>query len=347
MRSIAKQSLVIATLGIAALAAATAPAVAQTGGELVVATNGGSLSDAQEKAFIQPFEKATGIKVTVANQDSTVGPLKAQVNAGNVKWDVVYLAPIDSSIAVEDDLLQPIDYGTVQRAGLREGAAQEKRLASLYTVSVIGWNSKLLQGVDGPKALFDLKKYPGKRALRSTIPYGVLEIALLADGVDPAKLYPLDVDRAFRKLDTIKDHAIFFTANEQGIQLLASGQATIGIVPNGRVFNARKAGRTLDYTFNGGVNFIDYWVVPKGAKNTANAMKFLDFISKPEGQVTIGNIMAYGGNNAAADSLYSPELRKDMPTDPENRKKLVELDSVWWSQNIRTVLQRWQTWLAS
>jgi putative spermidine/putrescine transport system substrate-binding protein len=312
--------------------------------DLVIAATGGAFEDVLKEAYITPFQKVTGLDVAIASQDSTVGPLKAQVEAGNVKWDVVYLAPIDSEIAKADGLIQPIDYSVVDSEGLREGAAKPERLAALYSATVVAWNSTGLQDIAGPEAVFDLETYPGKRAIRSSTPYGVLEIALMADGVSKKDLYPLDLDRAFNKLDEIKDEIIFYTANEQGVQLLASGQAQIGIIPNGRAFKASVDGLDIDYTFNGGVNFVDYWVVPKGAKNSENAMKFLDFISKADGQKVVGDMMAYGSNNPAADATYSIEHQKHMPTFPDNANGLVTMDSDWWSQNLKSVFSRWQSW---
>ncbi len=52
----------------------------------------------------------------------------------------------------------------------------------------------------------------------------MMEIALLADGVAPDKLYPIDADRAFKKLDTIKKQSIFWTTNSQSQQLLVDGE---------------------------------------------------------------------------------------------------------------------------
>lgn len=314
------------------------------GQDLVVAATGGAFEDVLKEAYITPFQEATGLDVAIASQNSTVGPLKAQVEAGNVKWDVVYLAPIDSEIAKADGLIQSIDYSVVDSEGLREGAAKPERLAALYSATVVAWNSSSYQDIAGPEAVFDLEAYPGKRAIRASTPYGALEIALLADGVSQDNLYPLDLDRAFSKLDEIKDEIIFFNANEQGVQLLASGQAQVGIIPNGRAFKANADGLDIDYTFNGGVNFIDYWVVPKGAKNPDNAMKFLDFISKAEGQKVVGNKMAYGSNNPAADQSYSAEHQQHMPTFPDNAKGLVTMDSDWWSRNLKPVFSRWQSW---
>lgn len=313
--------------------------------DIVVAATGGAFEEALKEAYVAPFEEATGLKVIMASQDSTVGPLKAQVEAGNVKWDIVFLAPIDSEVAKAEGLLQPIDYNIVNADGLREGAAKPERLAALYSASVVAWNSDAFQAVGGSNALFDVANYPGKRAIRSSTPYGILEIALLADGVSAEDLYPLDLDRAFAKLDEIKDEIIFYSANEQGVQLLASGQAQIGVIPNGRAFKANSDGLDINYTFNGGVNFIDYWVVPAGAKNSDNAMKFLNFVTNAQGQEVIGNRMGYGGSNPAADKAYSSDHLKHMPTAPDNSKSLITLDSDWWAQNLKPVFSRWQAWI--
>ena len=314
-------------------------------GELVVASTGGSFTEAQTEAFFEPFEAETGIDVKVATQDSTVGPVKAQVENKNVQWDVVFLAPIDAQVATVEGLVEPIDYDIVKKDGLRPEAAGESSIAALYSASVVAWNSDKAKDIASSDALFDTTKYPGKRAIRSATPYGVLEMALMADGVAKDDLYPLDVDRAFAKLDEIKEDTIFFATNEQGVQLLSSGQATVGIVPNGRAFRASEDGQPIDYTFNGGVTFVDQWVVPKGAKNTENAMKFIDFISQADGQKKLGEIMAYGGNNPAADALYSKEQLSHMPTSPENLSQQVTMDQAWWSENLTTVFDRWQEWL--
>lgn len=337
--------LVVLALTVSACGSDAKETAQKGSGELVVASTGGSFTEAQTKAFFEPFEQETGIDVKVATQDSTVGPVKAQVENKNVQWDVVFLAPIDAQVAVTENLLEPIDYDVVKKDGLRPDAAAEYRMAALYSATVVAWNSDKAKDITSGDALFDTAKYPGKRAIRSATPYGVLEIALMADGVAKDDLYPLDVDRAFAKLDEIKDDTIFFATNEQGIQLLSSGQATVGLVPNGRAFRAAGDGLPLDYTFNGGVTFVDQWVVPKGAKNAENAMKFINYISQAEGQKKLGDLMAYGGNNPEADALYSKEQLAHMPTAEENLSQQVTMDQEWWSENLATVFDRWQEWL--
>src|SRR5690606_34475398 len=71
---------------------------------------------------------------------------------------------------------------------------------------------------------FDTKKFPGRRAMRKH-PFDTIEQALLADGVPLDKLYPLDFDRAYKKLDTIKNVIdVWWTGGAQTSQLLKSGE---------------------------------------------------------------------------------------------------------------------------
>ncbi|MGO7565608.1 extracellular solute-binding protein, partial [Rhizobium johnstonii] len=72
--------------------------------------------------------------------------------------------------------------------------------------------------------LFDTAKFPGPRGLGKS-PKNTLEFALIADGVKPAEVSdvlgtPEGVDRAFKKLDTIKkDVKVWWTAGAQPPQL--------------------------------------------------------------------------------------------------------------------------------
>ncbi len=65
----------------------------------------------------------------------------------------------------------------------------------------------------------------------------------MADGVAPDKLYPLDVDRGFKKLDSIKAQTIFWSTNSQAQQLFVDGEVNLGLILNGRAYDARRRGR--------------------------------------------------------------------------------------------------------
>jgi putative spermidine/putrescine transport system substrate-binding protein len=315
-------------------------------GQLVIASLGGSYQEAQSEAFFKPYAEESGVKVTEANQDGTVGPLKAQVEAGNPQWDVIDLGPIDARQAAADGLLEPLDKTVVSGSGLFPGAMTDNYVATIYSSNVIAWNKdKLATGPQNAAEFWDTEEFPGMRALPGYSPFSTLEQALLADGVPKDKLYPLDVDRAFTRLDQIRDSTTFYNTNEQGIQLLTSGQVAAASVPNGRVFNAIKDGQPLDYTWRDGVLYIDYWAVPKGAANKEEAMKFIAFASEAEPQARLAEIIPYGGSNEAANDLIPAERQADLPTGGQNLSLQVTPDLDWWSENVADVTERWQAWL--
>lgn len=134
------------------------------------------------------------------------GKLKAMVESGNVQWDVVDVEADFALRAAAEGLLEPLDFKVIQRDKIDPRFVSDYGVGSFFFSFVLGYNEGKL-GAAKPQdwtALFDTKTYPGKRALYKWPSPGVLELALLADGVAADKLYPLDLDRAFKKLDTIR-----------------------------------------------------------------------------------------------------------------------------------------------
>jgi Spermidine/putrescine-binding periplasmic protein len=95
------------------------------------------------------------------------------------------------------------------------------------------------------------------------------------------KLYPMDVDRAFKSLDKIRPSVTtWWKEGAEGQQLFADKVVTIGDVFNGRIGNLQKKGMPLDIEWNQGKLQLDYWVIPKGAPNQQNAQKFIEFATR-------------------------------------------------------------------
>ena len=89
------------------------------------------------------------------------------------------------------------------------------------------------------KDFFNVKKFPGKRGIH-TWANALIEMALVADGVKASKVYdvmstPEGIDRAFAKLDTIKDHVVFWSAGSKPLELVSSGEVVMALAYNGRI----------------------------------------------------------------------------------------------------------------
>ncbi|MDQ7777297.1 MAG: extracellular solute-binding protein [Paracoccus aminovorans] len=204
---------------------------------MVFTSWGGTTQDAQTEFWAAPFTEKSGTAV-LQDGPTDYGKIKAMVEAGAVAWDVVDTEFDWALQAGKAGLLEPLDFGVIDKAKLDPRFVSDYAVGSFYYSFVIGFNPANFSGEAQPQTmadLFDTAKFPGKRTFYKWSAPGVIEAALLADGVPANQLYPLDLDRAFKKLDTIKSSIIWWEGGAQSQQLLASGEAPIGLFWNGRL----------------------------------------------------------------------------------------------------------------
>lgn len=318
---------------------------AKDAGSLVFVDWGGTNTDARIEKNIKPFEEKTGIKVTVVTP-SDYAKLIAMVENGTTEWDVMNCDAYWGVYAGKKGYLEPIDYKTVTEK-LDKAVELEHVVGAEVYDSVISYNSDKYTDDSAPKSwtdFYDLQKFPGKRAVWQ-YPVTVLESALLADGVPMDKLYPLDLDRAFAKLDTIKDSIVWWTKGAQPAQMLSTGEADIALAWSGRIMNAKDEGAPLGLTYNEGMRIAAGWVVPKGAPNKENAMKFINFISSAEQQAAFSSQIPYGSTNPEAVKLLSAEQIERIGQTPEQVAHEFYIDNDYWADHLTEVVERFNAWL--
>lgn len=331
-----------ALLAASSVAFFTQSAPAADPAEIVVASYGGSFQDAQTKAFFEPYAKATGAKVT-GTTGSGYAKVKAMSQSGNVTWDVVSAESSAYANEVKDDLLQPLDYSIIKADGI------PAELRTKYGVSYIKFGQNLAWSKDKfPKGLTPAQFFDptvkGRRVLTSD-PYYTLEFALLADGVKPADLYPLDVDRALKVIGRVKDQIVGFKGASDAQALIQQGEIDMAYLPNGRVSAAIKAGANWAYGWDASVSDVEFWVVMKGAPHAQEAMKFINFAVQPEQQAELTRNIPYGPTNVDALKLLDPAVAKDLPSNPDNAKLGAILNSKWWNENLESVKGRFDAFV--
>ena len=313
--------------------------------DMVFTSWGGTTQDAQKKAWVEPFQKADGVVVKL-DGPTDYGKLKAMVDSGNVDWDVVDVEGDFAVAAAKQGLLEPIDFNVVKKADLDPRFTGDHHVGSFYYSFVLGFNKDALGGKE-PKSwadLFDTKSYPGKRTFYKWSAPGVLEIALLADGVSADKLYPLDLDRAFKKLDTIKSDIVWWSGGAQSQQLLASGEAPIGAFWNGRIFAVQKDEPSVGLSWNQNLTAADVLVVPKGAKNKAEAMKFLAEATAAKPQAELASLTQYAPINKDSAKLMPAAEAATLPD--RHTDSQINLDMTYWADHRDEIGKRWYDWQA-
>ena len=255
--------------------------------------------------------------------------------------------------------MPPAPDGTPAEEDFLEGAITDCAIANIVWSTAVAYNTELLDGKPTSIAdFFDLEKFPGKRGLRKTAK-ATLEMALMADGVPASEVYdlletPEGVDRAFAKLDTIKDSIIWWEAGAQPPQLLADGEVVMSTAYNGRIFNAAVAeGQPFEILWDGQILDFDLFAIPKGAPNKENALKFIAFATDTQRLADQAKWISYGPARRSSSALVGKyidgktDMGPHMPTSPEALRNALVNNFEFWADRDTDPNERFNAWLSN
>lgn len=338
--------------GAVAVGAFSAQAHAQAR-DLTVVSWGGAFQDAQREVYFKPFI-AAGNRMIEDTWDGGIGVLRTKIKGGNNNWDVVQVEAQDVEVGCDEGLFEKIDYSKIGgTARYIPSTMSTCAIGSVITALVVAYDGDKLK--TGPKDwadFFDVKKFPGKRAIRNDPKFN-LEAALLADGVAQKDVYklmrtPEGLERAFRKLDTIKGDLVFWKSGAQPPQMLAAGDVVMSTAYNGRISAANdKDKKNFKIVWKDAPTTMDSWVILKGSPQKANAEKFLEFVGRPELQAKLPKFIRYGVPAKEATALIDKDLMPDMPTNPANVRVAFAEDVRFWIDNGDKLTERWIQWTGS
>ncbi|MFK3797129.1 ABC transporter substrate-binding protein [Pseudomonas sp. NPDC088444] len=319
---------------------------------LTVISFGGQAKDAQAKAFYRPFEKAGLGTIAPGEYGGEMAKIKAMSITGHADWDVVEVESPDLARGCEEGLFEKLDWSKIgNQADFIKPAVSECGVGMAVWSMVLAYDHKKFAKAPADWAAFwDVKTYPGKRALRKSAKF-TLEIALLADGVKPYQLYSVlntkeGVDRAFRKLDELKPNIQWWEAGAQPMQWLAAGDVVMTSSYNGRVTAAQKEGKDFGIAWKDSLFDLDSWAIVKGSDHKALGEKYIAFASKPENQKAFAEAIPYGPTHVKAPELIDPAILAGLPTAPQNMEVAAGIDTEFWLDNGEELQQRFNAWAA-
>lgn len=356
---------VLASMLAAALLAADCAAPA--GRSVTVVSWGGSYAQAITRAYLDPFAAATGIDVRLDDYNGGLAQIRAQVETGNIHWDVVDLEMADAVAGCDEGILEPLDVtmlapgpdGAPAAEDFLPGTLAECGVGTTFYSTIVAWDAERLAGA--PPAtiddFFDLERFPGRRGMRR-VPFVNLEFALIADGVPLDGVYAaLDtdagLDRAFRKLDTIKDQVVWWEAGAQPPQMLADGEVAMSTAFNGRIFNAQVLeGQPFEIVWDGQVLDVGPIGIVAGTPDLEEALELVRFATRASSMAAVGSYIAYSPARRSGLPLIGRhadtgiDMHPHMPTDPANMARTLQYDWAWWSDHADDVSERFSAWLA-
>ena len=341
-------------------------------GKITFVSWGGSYTASQVKACIEPYEAKTGQQFNIVDYNGGLAEVRTQVEAGNVQWDIVDMTPQDSLRGCDEGLLVELDHsqwlpapdGTPATEDFVDGALADCHVGNISWATVPAYNKKTITATKGinrmptsMKDFWDTKNFPGRRGLRK-VPRVNLEWALMADGVAHTDVYDVlgtkeGQDRAFAKLDELKDDIVWWEAGAQPPQMLADGEVVMTSAYNGRIFNAAVTEKkNFEIVWDRQLFSFDLYAIIKGTPRLKEALRYVQFSTASEQLANQARWISYGPTRKSSIKLISThatagiKMMPHMPTAPNNFKTAVLENAEFWSDNGDELNERFNSWLA-
>ncbi|WP_439497526.1 ABC transporter substrate-binding protein [Bosea sp. (in: a-proteobacteria)] len=330
-------------------------AVSAQSGEVVVATTGGVYDRTLKEIWFEPFTKATGIKVSTVTATDAEQRTRAQamVGTGTVSWDIInnvdVIAESSQNRAFTRDLTQFCEQFAA-RKDLVEKACNPAGVRISLNATLLAFNTATFKDSQ-PRNwadFWDVSRFPGPRALPNlNDPWRVLAAALLADGVSPDGLFPLDIDRALKKLDQIKPQIqLWWRTGDQSQQGFRNGEYVIGMIWGTRANALKAEGQPAKISYDGAFMLADTMQLLRNGPNSEGATALLKyFLDNPAIQARIAERLNVTPPSLDAIAQMSDAARANIPTSPEVFRTIVKHDPEWINANQAKMLDAWNAWL--
>jgi len=323
--------------------------------ELVIVATGGGFGEALNKHFFEPFSKETGIEIVqvpapIGEQNAK---LRAMLKTGNVEYDI--LTTTDMAVVADGDVYADLDCARIPNAAANgvPGTCGEKSMIRTAGAVMIAYDERAFPN-GGPKSwadFWDVEAFPGARCL----PGGAVEnhipfmAALLADGASVDDLFPLDYERALKKLDELKPHvAAYWSSYSQSQQLMRDGECVVSIMLNGRALSLRNEGFPLRIVWNQAFTTTAGWGIAKDAPNADAAYTFLDFwMTRPEAHLDFYKTFFYGtAHRDVVGLMDEADLALYFATE-QNLDGQIPINAEWIGANREEVSRTYANFLAN
>lgn len=348
-------TLAVAVRSALTLAMLISAGNAMAGERVIIGSTGGAYDRALKDAWFDPFTRETGIEVVVVSGTNAELRAKASamVKSDNVTWDLYLDGEIQAASgahkAITEDLAE-FCKPYKERKDLPANACETGGALLQSTATLLAYRSGDA-GAPVPETwadMWDTKRFPGGRAFPNfDDPWRVLAAALLADGVGKDKLFPLDADRAFRKLDEVRDSvSLWWKTGDQSVQGFRNADYDLGQIWLTRAKAMANEGLPIKWSYKASFLVGDRVALIRGAPNRENALKLIAFwLNNPAAQAKACDVLSCTPPSAEAIALMSEESRRSMPTTAEISENVVVPDAAWINANAPALLEQWNNWV--
>ncbi|MCP4983731.1 MAG: extracellular solute-binding protein [Gammaproteobacteria bacterium] len=344
-----------------------AASITNSQAEVNFASWGGNYEISQQKAYVDTWDQGS---VMFHPYGGGLEEIRTQVNSGLVNWDIVDVLPHEARAGCDEGLFEDLDRnmfepapdGTTMDDDIMVEVPNDCVVPQAFWSYLTFYREGFFNG-DQPDSIadfFNVEKFPGKRGIHAW-PNALIEMALVADGVEIKDVYKVmsteaGINRAFSRLDRIKDHVVIWYSGEMPLQMVKSGEVAMSIAFSGRVGAAiLTEDENFKTIWDGQVLEEEWLVMLKGAPNAEEAKQFLVHASAPAQQAGQARYINYGPMRASAfDIMLQGEpwfhngknIMQHMPNRPEVMSRTIVANPEWWAEYGSAVIERYTAWIS-
>lgn len=283
-------------------------------------------SDYLPQRVIDLFARESGITVNYITYESNEEMYEA-VKASSGEYDLVVPSTYYVSKMQAEGLLQAIDKKRLKNyenldprlLNLQHDPRSEYSVPYLWGTTSLFFDSAKVKN-PRPTAWKDLwrPEFKGRLLLTDDM-REVFHVALRSLGYSGNSTNPAEIEAAYKRLLKLKPSVTEFNSDEPR-DAINSGRVMAGMIWNGEAHLAKQDRFTVNYIYpeEGAILWIDSLVIPKNAKNSAAAYKFIDHLLKPAMAAIASESIGYATPNAKALRLIDPWVRGSQTVYPDD-----------------------------
>jgi spermidine/putrescine transport system substrate-binding protein len=277
-------------------------------------------SDYIPHEVVSAFEKDTGITVNLAEYDSNEDLYAKLKSAPHSGYDVIIPSSYYVSRMRRENMLRPLDYAKLNNAHYLDPILLNKKFdpGNQYTLPYV-WGTT---GIVVDKRFWDPKTVQHWSALwaprfrNQLLLYDdfreVFAMGLITLGFSINTQNPQEIKQAYVQLRKLTPNVRIYSGDVV-ISAFADNDITAGMMESEDYILAKTANPNLVYIFpkEGFAMWQDCFAIPKYAPHYSNAMRFIDYILRPEVGKQIA--MSRGGSspNLKTRELLPPAYRNN------------------------------------
>lgn len=272
---------------------------------------------------LEEFEEEFGVEVLVSNYNDN-DEMLTKLKSGAVDYDLAL--PTDWMVGrmMEEDLLEELDLDNIPNFENIADEFQEREFdpGNKYSVPYVYGSLGIVYNetkVDTPTSWDDLwnPEYKDHVLVQET-ERAVISATLQSLGYDYNKPSDEELAEAQEKLSELHPNVLAYT-NSPAAELV-SEDAWIGEALSDQAAKAIKENPDLSYILpdEGGILWMDNWVIPKTAQNKETAEEFINFILRPEVSKKATEGMGGSNPNQEAVELMDEEIKGNPASYPSS-----------------------------